>query len=439
MKSTTVTPSRLIATIVAALACTAVLFVAGCSSGGKNDVEANANEADRDTDEALANVPTDPGQGLTWNQVREWWVGKNRDPRYEPDDFLFGVGSAAYTGDRSLPEAEAAARNTLLAYFETRVESDMQSFSQQVITARNAAPAAIRESITTTQSVRAIVSGVAEGFQLVEQAISPKQDTCYSLIILNRKTFADNKKVEIEALKKQVKGYYEAALRARSSSAWFSAIGRYTATLPLLEKLVTLIKQYNLGKPPYYPAMSLDIDLGDVLEGMTEAAEQMTFAFRLTVTHLLQTDNGGENMIRAESTEAESAIINAFNTGRIAATVIRATPAFRDTPIDSIKRMSLDEIRGLLGDDVNYVIVGNLESYWVKEEVNPVDHKLHQYYRCRFDLQVIELHTGKTWPMALEQGPLGSYYRHQVAAGRASTNAAKNVASKIKERFTINN
>ena len=413
-------------------------LLSGCGSSSGN-VANNAAAASHDANSETGNsgrTPTNTDEGLTWSQVREWWIGKNRDPRYAQDDYLCGVGSAAYNGDTSLPQAENSARSNLLAFFQTTIEAEMQSYSSQVVEARGSAPASVRESLSSSSSVRAVVSGVAEGAKLVQQAIAPDKKAAYALVVLDRKTFADNLKVEIDALKKQVTGYYQAAVRAREKSAHFSAIGHYTMTLPLLEKLVVLIKQYNLGKPPYYPAMSLDIDLGDVLGGLLESAENMTFAFHLEVTHKLR----GGRTLKGKAVEVESAIIDEFNDDRVAATVIRATPGFSAASTDSLRTMSLDKIQELLGgNDVNYVVLGSLETYYLDDQLNPADNKVHHKYRCRYDTQVIELKTGRTWPLASAVGPIGMNYNDEVAAGKAATNAAESIASKIRERFSVEN
>ncbi|MGE0434581.1 MAG: hypothetical protein AB7K09_03740 [Planctomycetota bacterium] len=412
----------------------------GCASGnGTAAVNQNASDASNDANRNSGGnsaTPTDPSKGLTWAQVREWWIGKNRDPRYAEDDFLCGVGSSPYRGDTSLPQAEVQARSSLLAFFQTKIEAEMKEYASQIITARDNAPASVRESLSSTSSVRAVVSGVAEGAKLVQMAIAPDKTVAYALVVLDRKIFADNLKVEIDALKKQVKGYYDAAQRARGRSAHFSAIGSYTMTLPLLDRLVILIKQYNLGKPPYYPSMSLDIDVGDVLGGLLDSAEHMTFAFRLDVTWKLRDGK----TVSGKSVEAESAIIDAFNDSHVAATVIRATPRFTAAKPDAIKTMTAEAVRELLdGNEVNYVIVGTLESYHIGADNNPADNKTYQKYRCRYDTQVIELKTGRTWPVASAEGPIGFNYNDEVAAGQAARNAARAIAEKMRDRFSAEN
>lgn len=369
-----------------------------------------------------------PSRSLTPDEVQQYWFRDKNDPRYPRENYLLGVGTAEYAGESSFGQSDAKAREDLQAYFLTEVRGALSSYANQVVQARPNAPVAVQESLNVTSVTETLVRGSMEGVQIMDRSISKDNKACFSLAVLDRRMAADNLKLEIDKLKTEMLAKLAAARNYREQSKFLSAATNFAPCLRLYQQIIALIKQYNLVKPASYPAIDPGVDPKELINGLLEMAQKMTFAFKLEVE---LTDPDG-TLRPGTSSAIESSLITFMNESKMLVSIVRATPKFMDAEVDSLRRMSTDEIRGLLGSSVNYIVIGKFSSAHIG-----MLRDNHQY-RAMYDLEVIELQSGSTWKLADQQGRAQGIDRvPKVANEKAFFQSSKLLAAEIIKKFSV--
>lgn len=364
---------------------------------------------------------TTTGDGVTYEHVQRHWIN-NSDPAFPKTNFFLGYGTGASTDD-----ADNAGRNQIAAFFETEIASQLKSYSEQILSFRNDAPANISESSFRQTSLQATVRQTVVGAKAEKRL--QHEGIVHSLVVLDRRTFAENLKTQIEALKEKIRAGMQAAQSAATAGRHLQAMREFSRLVSIYDELIKLVQQYELGKPAGWPSISLDdVKLSDILAGLRQAAEQLTFAFRfeIKVNH-----RDGRAETRPQE-DAEAVVIESYHEEGIQALVYRSSSAFLNTPLDDLRRLSAEQLGDLLQTKiVNYVVVGTLETEYYGFE----DRRNAHLVRCKYRAQVWNVQAREMISLADAVGNVGASPNEREAHERAIRNAARSIGQALISRF----
>jgi hypothetical protein len=149
------------------------------------------------------------------------WVNRRPHPKYPPETFLVGVGSASMTGseERDRGQAEASARKDVLAQIQVTVQGEFQA-----VEAEGRKNGQIVDVASFSDLTKQSVEGTLEGVRIVEVYKAAGTKTVFALAVLERRSAAEGLASSIRASNEAIRAAFAKSANASSGDAAMRAM-----------------------------------------------------------------------------------------------------------------------------------------------------------------------------------------------------------------------
>lgn len=359
------------------------------------------------------------------------WVPSGFSSKYPIEEFIVGVGSCKRVRGRdsaATTTAEDRARSSLAKQIRVHLQSELQNSAYLVTEASSGKTDVKRDTTVVAERIRSRTDMKLEAVAIADRWFDKKENTYWTLAVLERATAAEAILDQMSRLTQQVMQEYDLGADHRKHGRAFLAVRHLNRGRKDSLALLGLRSQLRAISPAHAASADL-VETDERLKSLWKEAALAAEELRFAVIVFAEVDGKAKSSAQTESGLSTMLRRLGLNTVKVPRLPAGAT-------FEKFKQASSDALHGWLGTQANCLLLGTVGAESIGSELL-VTINVH-FYEAKAELAVIDLADARVVASAgfdLSNRTRCSNRSPARAAEAAMKKAARLVSDKIEEEI----